>query len=84
MNERNDDISAIMREGSTELFRYGTVDADHAGGTGARVRMDGEDDPGVVGHGYVQAYDGSTAPAANERVMMMRYGKKWVILGKVI
>lgn len=83
MNENDSEAARMMREGSTELFKYGTVDPSHDTGD-ARVRFDGEEEAGVVGHAHVEPYVDGSGPSANDRVMMMRHGKSWVILGRVV
>ena len=70
-------MSKEAQQASTEVFKFATVDQDYASGL-PRVRMDGEEDLGVVGHHYV-----GDPPLAQERVMMVRHGKQWVIVGKV-
>jgi hypothetical protein len=62
----------------SDLIRFGTVDAAYAGGAARpKVLFDGETIMGT------KTYPWITAVVANDRVMMLRGGHTWVVLGKV-
>ena len=56
-----------------------TVDAGYAGGRPQLV-FDGED----AASGRTYAYVSSYTPAAGDRVLLLRSGRTWVVIGKVV
>lgn len=70
------------RNEKSDLVKMGTIDPAYngtVGVTGAKVKFDGES--AVSGRGYLPL--ASYTPVVNHRVLLLRAGNTWVILGKI-
>jgi hypothetical protein len=71
----------IEANGQETLTRLGTIDPDYSGSPNflPRVQFDGEDVVAEEGFTFLEPYQ----PAAGDRVLLLRTGKTWVILGEI-
>jgi hypothetical protein len=60
-------------------FRFGSIPADYASGR-PKIQFDGESTVSTNTYPYLSSY----APAAGEKVLLVRVRNSWVILGKVL
>lgn len=72
-------IRRIVREEREQKFALGTIPSDYSSGL-PNVRFDEETQASVRERPYLDSY----TPAANDRVLLARVGRGWVVLGKVV
>lgn len=66
-------------KGLHPIVRMGTIDPSYEGAGRPRVQFDGDDSESVRRFAYLASY----APTAGDRVLLLRAGSSWVIVGRV-
>jgi hypothetical protein len=78
-------VPAVVRDlfkrgdGITYITALGTVTSDYVSGK-PKVRFDANDAASGMTYPYLASY----APAANDRVLLIKQGHGWVVVGKVM
>ncbi|PZN05072.1 MAG: hypothetical protein DIU76_08290 [Bacillota bacterium] len=78
---RPDEFLHLVRDQPSDgpLVRLGTIPAGYTSGR-PQVQWDGETAPSSRTYPYLSSY----TPAAGDRVLAVRAGRTWVILGRVV
>lgn len=78
---RPDEFLQIVRDqpSSGSLVRLGTISTGYTSGR-PQVQWDGETAPSSRTYPHLASY----TPAAGDRVLAVRAGRTWVILGRVV
>lgn len=62
-----------------QVFRFAAIDPSYTSGR-PKVKFDGE----TALSGRTYTYLASYTPAANDKVLMVKAGHSWVIIGKIV
>jgi hypothetical protein len=79
MIKANEFLKILKTDTQQAVFRIGTIDPAYTGGRPA-VIFDGETKVSQKKYPYLSSY----SPTANDKVLLCRVAKSYIIIGKVI
>lgn len=72
-------VNYVRNQGLDNWVKQGWIDSGYTSGK-PKVRFVGEDEIGEKTYPYLSSY----VPAASDRVLMVRLGKTFIIVGKIL